>query len=86
MLDWYLLMNMMSGFKMAQNRNARKGKKQSKRVEEKARVQRPATLSSDYYDHEMLQIKQMLARQRGNEFCHCGTEYPSNLPSCPTCA
>lgn len=80
------MMIIVSGFKMASNRNASKGKKQSKRPEDKVKVHRPATLPSDYYDHEMLEIQRMLARQRGNEFCHCGTEYPSTLKSCPTCA
>jgi hypothetical protein len=41
---------------------------------------------TEYIDFEMLQIKQMLARQRNNNFCACGTEYPSELKNCPDCA
>ena len=53
---------------------------------DKPRPIRKSRVPEDYYDHEMMQIKQMLARQRGNILCRCGHEYSADLANCPSCA
>ena len=53
---------------------------------DKPRPKRQPQIPDEYYDHEMLQIKQMLARQRGNILCGCGHEYSSDHQKCPACA
>jgi hypothetical protein len=72
---------------MGKNRkDPAKGKKSNQDRDVKPRHNRTPDIPTEYVDHEMLQIRQMLARQRGNNFCHCGTEYSAELKQCPVCA
>ena len=76
----------MSGFKMGKNRkDPARGKRSNQDRDAKPRHSRNE-IPADYVNHEMLQIKQMLARQRGNTLCHCGHEYSGELKQCPVCA
>lgn len=77
----------MSGFKMGKNRKGpAKGKRPDQDREAKPRHNRTPDVPADYVDYEMLQIRQMLARQRGNTLCQCGHEYSGELKQCPVCA
>jgi len=55
-------------------------------IKDRKPVRKQGRDPTEYIDFEMLQIKQMLARQRNNNFCACGTEYSAELKKCPDCA
>jgi len=53
---------------------------------ERKPVRKQSHVPSEYIDYEMLLIRQMLARQRNNNYCACGTEYSLEVKKCPNCA